>query len=1020
MKKVFLLTFAAALAPVLGLIAAAPQYQSQSSSARPAMGRAPIMPNLNIMTAGTMVASGTTTSNAASCAHQLPDQISASRCIQKYMACMKQDVVCGEHFENCDTKNRFNGKMIFCQDKLMECPDDAITAIYGAAVKSTTTTATCDGELAVVARTFSIPSGGLGKLDFTYKPGQADQPNMIAQAIYDGTLWIAANSFKACVATADSCIRRACQDAPFKCVLNGDSLDYVSISDTATNVNSTKFRVPPSMVERYVKNMVWSSSSFVPDKTDPDAGSWVYDHDLVQKYIKGACETEVGASRACYMVSKGEAPKSDAWQVDQFEVNEVYSDIMTMKLNRLNANQNKILEWLAKSVGTAIDKCKSTARDCVTNTCGSGSLASCYGLAKQQAATDKRGELSLNIAGIGAKCRPIINFEQSCRDLLADKNSDEDLWDKIWDTNMDKFGVLAQLEIELAQMFNESSLARSRKQCQIVAESCVRRECGEKFVDCYINDDNAKWEGKITASSGGDGETDGTDGTSTRKRGDNYGKTILDEKGLATAMLNATGGFDVDMAKSLCAISVKKSEACQVYYDVEFAKNLAKEGSFSSFGSWQSLTTSWNSVDGANRVCTIANSDDTKSGKDSEDSDVSSTPAPECKRQSEMIFMDLIADVAAEARAQLTKEQNALKRSCEQHRGQSSFGDAYTWVSKSSIGDVVPDDYGVKGLSATNKGTETLDLWGSFCRVRVGLTSTDSRLQEMFQGTFKDKDDKAITAPQMSAYFSLGDTVMCGSWLDQSALNEIEKKIRNEAEKKVENGNFAYSNIGKWVITGASALGGAYLGSNLGYSAGQSIGDKLDSGETKIEKGKKEKALETLGCGNEANGLLKMATGSVAEVGKNPPVANKFLSCTVEDTGTWTGIKGLSSTVIVYKYTNCDYTAAAKPSVDYQKTANDQLASVTSACSRVMNAKEVSNPNATGGAEKMGMGIGALLGGAAGGFTAYQIIDTVKNIEVAKAADKAVAEWFDTVGKKIQCTVGGRVVGSYGDLVELK
>jgi hypothetical protein len=63
---------------------------------------------------------------------------------------------------------------------------------------------------------------------------------------------------------------------------------------------------------------------------------------------------------------------------------------------------------------------------------------------------------------------------------------------------------------------------------------------------------------------------------------------------------------------------------------------------------------------------------------------------------------------------------------------------------------------------------------------------------------------------------------------------------------------------------------------------------------------------------------------------------------------------------------------------------------------------------------------GGLLGAYTAGSIAMDLIERNNEINAAKAGDSAVAEWFNNVGSKIQCTVGGKVVGSYGDPIELK
>jgi hypothetical protein len=64
--------------------------------------------------------------------------------------------------------------------------------------------------------------------------------------------------------------------------------------------------------------------------------------------------------------------------------------------------------------------------------------------------------------------------------------------------------------------------------------------------------------------------------------------------------------------------------------------------------------------------------------------------------------------------------------------------------------------------------------------------------------------------------------------------------------------------------------------------------------------------------------------------------------------------------------------------------------------------------------------VGAAALGIGGGLMAKSIADKSHELKKRAAEDAAVAAWFNTVGSKIKCVVGGKVVGSYGDMIELK
>ncbi|MDR3208782.1 MAG: hypothetical protein LBT45_02945 [Rickettsiales bacterium] len=993
MRKLFIGVFMLAAAPAL---AASMQQPTGRPSAAARAGTASLM---RFPTAG-LLPTASVTANDARCENPLPDQLTAGRCIQKYMACLKQDSVCGEHFESCDTKSRFNGKRIFCQDKLQECPDDGITVIYGTTVTSTSTTAVCDGETKTVARTF-VPA--LNAIDFAYNGSSAEQSNQIAQAIYDGAQWAATNASTACMNAADGCIKRACQNSAFKCVIS-DALNEDKYTEIATNVvldtggatsQATSYRVSPSMVEQYAKNMAYTG-------------------DQARNYIKGACKTDIGTNKFCYLLANSKAPKDDSWTIDDFEVDLVYNEIMTGSMNRLAANQNKILEWMARGVGTAIDACKSTAKNCVQSACGSGSLAACYG-----SALDGSNAISIEqIATIGPKCTGIINADQNCLDLLVDKDEGPSaaIWEKVWGTQADgyvgAFGLVGQLNTQLAQMFNETAVKNLRKQCQNEAEACVRRECGDKFTSCYIND---KW---LTNNDGGASAT--------------YGTSLMNN-GIANATSNSAGGFDEVMARSLCMIPVKKSETCQSFFDIQYAKS-AKNGTSDSWGTSFSVGSTWNSA-GADTSCTVTenyqqtveNPDETVTMQDAERQKMA-----KCSKQELTIFNDLIADIGQTARAQLTKEQNTLKNQCENHRNAASIGKTYIWVKKPGINDGILDNYSNDGLLSSQD--PTADLWGAFCQVQVDVYSDDQKIQQLFEDSSR--------STRMSAYFSLGDAIMCGSWLKQSDLDKIEAYIKVEAYEKADNErSWASQNAG--LIAGliggvAGAVGGGFVGNKIGGMIADNREEKPEYTDDQIAAYKN--ALRN--CREEFEKGEKIARDNKWKVDGNSNL------CYFDGVK---GIQGAETPIIIYNIEKGDdYEKLSVPNgdTDIKFTGSQNACVITANLNTPKRADDCSTQ--TGGvkglldaaeealrkyekpdAEKdkaktkaiatgIGAGVGGLALGLGAGFMTKSIADRSFEVEKLKAGDAAVAAWFNIVGSKIKCKVGGKTVGSYGDVVELK
>ena len=168
------------------------------------------------------------------------------------------------------------------------------------------------------------------------------------------------------------------------------------------------------------------------------------------------------------------------------------------------------------------------------------------------------------------------------------------------------------------------------------------------------------------------------------------------------------------------------------------------------------------------------------------------------------LFQQVLADIEKEAQAKynakLTKEQNVCINN-ENNKGimgASENGSTFMWVKLNS--NKVPKNYAMKGLT-TNQFKASNDLYGSFCRARITVTSDDKEIQDAL-------NDKA------TAYFAVGDSFTCGSWIDQKTLDAITKKVGEQARKDAGEGStkekltYAWSTIGGF-------LGGGALGTGL-------------------------------------------------------------------------------------------------------------------------------------------------------------------------------------------------------------
>ncbi|MCL1891911.1 MAG: hypothetical protein FWF97_01285 [Alphaproteobacteria bacterium] len=596
------------MTPAQAVSMVAPGRAAPTTSARPAMAR---MPSLSVNTGAIVIGGVVTNPNAgliATCdSGGLPERLTSQRCITRYDSCLRQENVCGEHFELCYSLRQFNKSRIMCQDYLAQCPADAIKAIFGNSVTTSDDFASanrtmCDGESILTNRTFSPALQDIAVA--------AD--SRIDLSIKEGNSWAASNSVKTCNKAADACIENACKNAPHKCIsMNGFSdIDVNEMVSIATS-GETTLRLNARMLSTWINNMGWDDSN-------------------VKNYIKEQCRDMVGGNQWCFLVTNGK-PAKEADLVDIFNIQEVYQDIMFNGVGaRWKMQQSNIKEWAAKAAMGSLEECKTAMVDCAINSCGEGSRARCYGLSKMP-----NGSIDIKQkSGIAGACESVINNNQYCADIFVDKERGAagDAWAAMW--TRDESNAIAMLNTDLSKAFNEQAVANLRKSCQNQAEQCIRSECGNDFTSCFIS--SANTDNISNKTVGGDGNLSGT---------------------------AHSGGFDGDMAKGLCLLQVKKFEDCGEYFDVQYAK-MSSGASADTWGMANSNRNAWMAQSTAKTGTTVFEAGCFPSNTYANIEDP--TPMQKaCATQEQNIFEGLVADIARYAQDQLHKSANMIKNECE-------------------------------------------------------------------------------------------------------------------------------------------------------------------------------------------------------------------------------------------------------------------------------------------------------------------------------------------------------------------
>jgi len=756
---------------ICGMQAGAISYIGTPTSRPSATAR---MPTLSVNTPTASGSSSTTSANAgllATCANPLPDRLTSGRCIDRYDSCLRQDNVCGEHFELCYNLKQFNKSRIMCQEYLAQCPAEAVKAIFGNSVTTSNDLLSanrtmCDGESVLTKRTFSPALGDIGVA--------AD--SRIDIAIKDGKNWAAANSVKTCNKTADACIQNACKNSPQKCISLGGFSD-IEVSEMVNIATSgeTTIRLNADMLTMWLNNMSW-------------------DGDNVKNYVKEQCRDVIGTNEWCFMVTNGK-PAKEADLTDSFNIQEIYQDIMYNGVGaRWKMAQSKIKEWAALATKKSAEQCKNAMIDCAVNACGEGSKARCYGLAKDGNTVSIKNKAGADITG---QCQNLIENNQYCKDVLFSKDSGTvgDVWTAVWTD--DAIGAIVGLDTDLQKAFNEQSVAGMRSSCQAQVEKCVTDECGTDFARCFITSSEVKRDSGV----------DFKDGSAN-------GKQLY------------AGGFDEVLARNLCMLKVKKFTDCIDYFDVQYAKSTTG-ASADSWGTTNNVRNAWlgasNSTT-ADNVCRVSETylDKVDGSGNAIDPTVKlAAKVKVCAVQERGIFDGLLADISKRANSVLEREANDLKNACENSNVKGSTSKDYIWASLSDVESSSDEFNGIEDV------TETANPFDGFCAVKVTIRSNNSKVNDALGG------NRYKYYPKGTAMQCLGLTSSDMESVERSIASDI-KVCKGGQKPETDNCSESLTGLQKTLRIGGASLAGVAVGGLGGLLAGNAIQNTTSAKQVKM------------------------------------------------------------------------------------------------------------------------------------------------------------------------------------------
>ena len=877
----------------------------------------------------------------------ISNRYDTSNCVKRYTSCLKKENVCGADFELCTTNTEFKKQMVFCDSTLARCQSDGKIELFGSTTTTTTPAAT----------------------------------SRIGQMISEGAALAAINAVSTCYKVVDQCILNACATNPYKCYENA-STQTTALVDGINSGNA---------------DAATGASTTAADTVSTSA---------IAAYIKNSCMDTVGANKYCYATFLGNGAMPTASQLkDADNQEEVYDEAYAARMN--TAMKAKITDLVEKFDTRAKQKCVDTIKTCAMRVCGGGNGAACY--SQVFGATDKSINNSVSYNEIKTGCAAVVNTDLYCKYAAANPNTtgtysyayiNADAFDTLFPEyqagGTDPIGVIASLNATLANTYSDAAIAQMKKQCQSVATSCVKAMCGSDYVNCY------------------------------RNRTDIYSNLTSTGDSSFDKSMNKVGGvLDYTVVLGLCLDTVKNASVCEQHLAIE--QNKLKIQNKSGTGAWSDATSvrgGWIDAGGAtsvtadtenvqsydengNAICTAKNGDQGVCNTVDENGNVYDTPVMVSyttylqTQAASSLFKDLIYDIEKEAQAKynakLTKEQNMCLSSNQGGvMGAKDTGGTYMWVKLKST--KVPKTYTVNGLKA-NQFVASNDLYGSFCRVRVTLQSDDKRIQEKLQdGT-----------NWSTAYFAVGDSFTCGSWIPNSELEEIANAVADDAtadKAKIQ------KRTRDWMtVLGAlgGSVGGAYLGASL--QDGSAFG-KL-TGLNNVSVDKNSTASQSRLCNSYVTSAkvdenstdtnkakiqndVKMATDSASQLNVDKEIQDS-VSEAFEDLPE-----------------NC----TGETNKNICKSYNATLDRLGKACQLQSNEASTSgNKSGAQGKTWIGSTVGAAVVGTAGAFLLNRATRDIQDSNMDAAQKAAYNEWMNSVGKHISCYVGGDEAGTYGDII---
>ena len=876
------------------------------------------------------------------------NQYDTSTCVRRVTSCLKKDSVCGEFFGLCTTNKDFRKQRVFCDSTLARCQSEGVIELLGSSSRTAMPTAS----------------------------------SRIGEMITEGAALAAVDAVSTCYKTVEQCFVGACAQNPYKCYENS-SQSVVDIVEAIVN-----------------------GTEITTEMTDtPINKSSIYG------YIKSSCLETVGANKYCYatFIGNGQMP-TNAQLRDEDNQEEIFDLAYESRMNM--SMKTKIADLVDKFDTRAKQKCTDTIKSCAMRVCGGGVGSACYA-----SVFSIDGQNSINGKNtydeIKTGCSAIVNTDTNCKYAAANPNStgaytysyiNREAFDILFPeyddgAEIDAIGVVAALNSALATNYNDAAIAQMRKSCENVAKGCIKSMCGSDYTNCY------------------------------RNRTDIISGSYDTGTGLDKSMNKMGGVLDNNVVIGLCLDTIKNASSCEEHLAIQTAKKKSSDQKTGGWGSNTSVRDAWldaNSTTAREEWSEemvetgLCYPSDTKGGKcqssdlapcDTVDSNGCVYDMKQTVRyldyvldnEAETLLQQVMVDIEKEAQAtynaKLTREQNMClaANSAGGILSNRDLGSTFMWA-KLKASRKVPAAYNVNGLKPTQFEASN-DLYGSFCRVRVSIQSDDKKIQEAMR-------NKQWT----TAYFAVGDSFTCGSWIPENDLADIANAVADEAiadTKKAQDRTRVWTTI-------LGALGGSAGGLALGESirTGKTLGGLTTLGkDSKVSKAKQA----ITNCGTAAYNVSNVTTDydNAVKYAREVERAADDLGISSESlvdlkkarTDLNSAISTCRNDASCRKCDNCSALL-----ITLQSDVDD----VKKLCEKADADDVAENDTKTRG---WITGVSTVALGTAGAFLINKATRDIQETELDAQQKAAYTEWMNNVGRHITCYIGGDEAGNYGDII---